>query len=81
MTRKDYIAIAGALAAVEAMNEEVLDDPQGIGASTLRLVVGEVARVFANDNPRFDHARFEVAALPRENARKVAAIQSVLGMN
>lgn len=80
MTRKDYIRIAEALASVEAMNEEVLDDPQGIGASTLRLVVAEVARVLAEDNSRFDLARFEIASLPREHARKVEAIKRSLGV-
>lgn len=80
MTRKDYISIASALASVEAMNEEALGDPAGIGASTLRLTVSEVARVLANDNPRFDHARFEAAALPRETARREEYMKLHVGL-
>jgi hypothetical protein len=69
MTRKDYVAIAAAIATVEAANETA-GDPAGVAASTLRMVVDQVAWTLGQDNPRFDRARFEAAALPIETARR-----------
>lgn len=71
MTRKDYVALAEAIAAgatsanVWAANAS---DPgrerermQRAVAYTGKLIVREIALVLAADNPRFDRQRFEIA--------------------
>jgi len=52
MTRKDYVAIAAAI------NQAVPLYPSPAGANALRCVSLEIADKMANDNPRFDRARF-----------------------
>ena len=51
MTRKDYILLADALKAAAAS----LDHPERTGAF---LAAGQIAHALAQDNPRFDRARF-----------------------
>jgi hypothetical protein len=51
MTRKDYKVIAGAVYATRTATSE---DKQG----TLTYLENQLAFVLANDNPRFDRARF-----------------------
>ena len=52
MTRKDYIAIADALASVEFSHKAT--------------VVDALCRVFKKDNPRFDADRFKEAVNRKE---------------
>ena len=52
MTRKDYIAIADALASVEFSHKSA--------------VVYALCRVFRDDNPRFDANRFKEAVNRKE---------------
>lgn len=53
MTRKDYVAIAGAIALAKTTN------PQSKGHQiAVADVAVLIAGVMANDNPRFDRARF-----------------------
>ena len=54
MTKKDYEAIAAAIA-----HTKMLADSNGYGAySTLEEVAEQLAAVMAADNERFDRARF-----------------------
>ena len=62
MTRKDYIAIAGVLAAVDFP-----DKP---------FVVDALCRVFKKDNPRFDADRFIIASNRKEDKSPNPATQS-----
>jgi hypothetical protein len=62
MTRKDYIAIARALNGAYPIPENNTPD------SAWRNCIEAVARVLAEDNPRFDHARFKEAAYGVETA-------------
>lgn len=56
MTRKDYVAIAAALKDA-ATTEFQAQFP--VSADMMRLeIIGRIAGVFAQDNPRFDRARF-----------------------
>jgi hypothetical protein len=57
MTRKDYVMIAAAFAKVRS--------EQGMDAHTLETLSRELAMKLAQDNSRFDRARF-VAACVRE---------------
>lgn len=50
MSRKDYIAIAEAVAGALEM-----------GASDYELLVDRLSAVFERDNPSFDRERFELA--------------------
>lgn len=77
MTRKDYIRIAGAIANVEAMNEEIPDE-RGLQAATLRIVVDSLCGALREDNPRFNRATFEMAALPIQHARRAAYVREAL---
>ena len=56
MTRKDYVAIAAALAKARA------EYPTMQMNSAHDYVAGEVAATMAADNPRFDRERFLKAA-------------------
>ena len=49
MTRRDYIAIAAAI-----QGADKYDDGEAISAS----IIERIADVMAQDNPRFDRARF-----------------------
>ena len=51
MTRKDYVLLAEALKAVI----QSVDKPERTGAL---LAANEIAHCLAEDNPRFDRARF-----------------------
>lgn len=62
MTRKDYVALAGAV----AMAAKIWRDPMGrdpshdeqVALSVLKLIAHNIANTLAQDNPRFDRARF-----------------------
>jgi len=59
MTRKDYVAIAEAFATTKP---ETADNVQAREARyQWKLVMTEIADVFADDNPRFDRDRFYTA--------------------
>lgn len=59
MTRKDYAAIAAALAEAR----EIAGQTQGsVGRIGVAIATQQVAEVLAADNPRFDRARFLAAA-------------------
>jgi hypothetical protein len=76
MTRKtkvDVAAITQALADVEALIEGI-DPEDGIGASTLRLVVDQLGARIKEQHPRFNLGAFEKDALPRQNERLRRAI-------
>jgi len=61
MTRKDYVAIAGAIA--EAYRTcDSYDRPSK--RKVLDIVTKELVRVLAADNFRFDRGRFERACSP-----------------
>jgi len=77
MSRKDYRAIAAALAEVESIIETT-GDAEGHSASTLRLVVDAVGGALKRDNARFDYERFQAAALPIQTERKVRIIRETL---
>ena len=67
MTRKDYVKIAAILARRHrlAALDFAASSIEGWAISeTLDLVATDVADVFAEDNPRFDRARFEEACCP-----------------
>lgn len=76
MTKRDFELVASAIADVEASTE--LFDVDGIGASTLRLVVDALSGRMKEQNPRFDAGRFEAAALPRQSERMKQAILKAL---
>lgn len=55
MTRKDYVAIAAAVARVrEATNDGSINNAQ----DAVSHVIDELTAIFENDNPRFDAPRF-----------------------
>lgn len=56
MTRKDYVAIAAAITHAQAVMEA--SRCTETAASALGTIAGTIADVMANDNPRFDRARF-----------------------
>lgn len=58
MSRKDYIAIASALASVYATNGAFPDEQRAIRDNTLSVAANCLADVFAQDNPRFDRETF-----------------------
>jgi len=60
MTRKDHIAIAAALnqASAPAWANEIFPTS---GEAMRQDIIGRIANVFANDNPRFDRSRFLAA--------------------
>jgi hypothetical protein len=55
MSKKDYVAIAG------VMNKWYNDAPDSISKLAIKLMAGDLAEVFAADNPRFDFDRFDEA--------------------
>lgn len=55
MTRKDYVLLADAIMGAAY----VLNPPERLGAL---LAANEIAHALAEDNPRFDRARFLKAA-------------------
>jgi hypothetical protein len=77
MTKKDYELVAGAIASVEAITEDGLDI-NGVGASTLRLVVNQLGAAIKVVSPRFNAGRFETAALPIQSERRKQAILTTL---
>jgi len=59
LSRQHYVAIAGIL-------RETLEDAGGLNWRTaVHAVADRLADYFAADNPRFDRARFMLAAAPR----------------
>jgi hypothetical protein len=60
MTRKDYVAIAEAIASVREYSylKGDLNFQAGIDQ-----VSGAIAQALSNDNPRFDHGRFLTATM------------------
>lgn len=60
MTKKNYIAIA------QAINDVLWREKAD--PATVTTLIGSLATVFANDNPRFDAERFFAACLknPKE---------------
>lgn len=59
MTRKDYVLIAACLAAVRA--DCTADKHREHEFAALDAVARDLAHQLANDNPRFDRARFLAA--------------------
>ena len=57
MTRRDFEALAGAIATTKRHTRTTLGS-----AHVLRLVAEDIARVCAGSNPRFDRERFLIAA-------------------
>jgi len=55
MSKKDYIAIAGVL------NEWHQSAGNSLAQLSIKLMAGDLANVFAADNPRFDPERFDEA--------------------
>jgi hypothetical protein len=55
MTRKDYVAIA---ASIHRTGMAMNIGKKGTAESALRLAAIDIAATMANDNPRFDRARF-----------------------
>jgi hypothetical protein len=55
MTRKDYVAIADALASVMSMSQHVNEQ------ETVRWVAEHLCDVFVADNARFDREKFLAA--------------------
>lgn len=64
MTRKDYVAIAGAIAAVRQYSYLQTLEFQ----AALDQVTGAISEVLMQDNPRFDRQRFIAATFEREVA-------------
>lgn len=65
MSHKDYVKIAGALA-------EAREEMRGVSFSVAQLMAVDwaieavevrLSRILADDNPRFDRARFHAAAI------------------
>jgi len=61
MTRKDYVAIAAALKGARLEGHGLNSASTRYISEQWALCVGHVAGVMANDNPRFDRARFLAA--------------------
>lgn len=74
----DTKIVAEGVATVERMIED-LPDPNGIGASTLRIVVGEIAGVIKRDHPRFDVEQFAAECTPISKERQRLTIASAMG--
>jgi len=55
MSKKDYVAIAGVL------NEWHQSAGNSLAQLSIKLMAGDLAKVFAEDNPRFDAERFDEA--------------------
>lgn len=55
MTRKDYVAIA---AAIHRTGMAATIGPKKSAQDAIRLAAIDIAATMANDNPRFDRARF-----------------------
>jgi hypothetical protein len=60
MTRKDYVAIAEAIASVRE-HSYLSGMPQF--QAGIDQVTGAIAQALANDNPRFNHGRFLTATM------------------
>lgn len=65
MTRRDYIALARAIASAHEHNADSADYCEGWHAA-LSAVMLRIAQECYADNPRFDHERFYAAC----NARR-----------
>jgi hypothetical protein len=61
MTKKDYQAIAAAIARVRQHEPIPSLDAAGQNLATLDSVQREIANALSADNPRFDRDRFEAA--------------------
>lgn len=71
--------IARTLAEVEAQNE-MIGDPAGIGASTIRIVVDMLGGAIKAEHPRFNTGAFQIAALPLQSERQKQIILAKLDM-
>jgi len=75
MTRKDYEELAAALRTVnvqlrkQALNSPVTNDYFDGGVDGALLATSAIAVALADDNPRFDRARFMAAANPARLTR------------
>lgn len=78
MKRAEIDLIAKALAEVEELNE-LVPDPLGIGASTLRIVVDSVGAAVTATNSRYSKAEFEMKSLPRQHERFKQVLLAKLG--
>lgn len=58
MTRKDYVAIA---AAIHRTGMAITIGPRKSAEYALKLAATDIAATMAQDNPRFDRARFLTA--------------------
>ena len=63
MTRKDYVAIAGAISAVRQYSYLSGAEFQ----AALDQVTGAISEVLRQDNPRFDRQRFIAATMEGAN--------------
>jgi len=61
LTKKDFVAIAGALRYAYATADKT---PEAI--ASVKATEDEVVKIFAASNPRFDEDRFRNACNPRE---------------
>lgn len=73
MTIKDIDLICEALAEVEAIIEDI-PDPNGMSASTLRLVVDRLSVRLEPTNSHFKRGIFEMKSMPISNERLKQAI-------
>lgn len=71
----DSSLVAQTIAAIEAMD---LPDHNGIGASTLRIVVDALGGAIKQEHPRFHTGEFQIACLPLQNERQKNAILRAL---
>lgn len=77
MSKIDTKLVAEALANVEEQIE-MLPDPDGLSASTLRIVVDAIGGVIKRDHPRFNTGTFQVESLPIQTERLRRAITETL---
>jgi len=61
MTRKDYIAIANAIASARRVQNAVQPRYVDVSNTAINQVVRSLCFIFKSDNPRFDPHKFEDA--------------------
>jgi len=73
VTIKEIDVICEALAEVEQVIEDI-PDPNGISASTLRIVIDRLQVRLAKENARFKPGIFEMKSMPIANERLKQAL-------